>query len=134
MYQTAPGERRKGVGHTMKNRFWIILLGALVLVSGLACIPLFLRGQAAQAEIASGGTILLTVDLDRDQEFTVEAPNGGSNVITVRSGAIAVTAADCPDHYCMERGFCNSGTPIVCLPNRLTITFLGDQEIDGLVG
>ena len=118
----------------MKNRFWILLLGALVLVSGLACIPMLLSGQSAQAEIASGGAVLLTVDLDRDQEFTVEAPNGGSNVITVRSGAIAVTAADCPDHYCMERGFCNSGTPIVCLPNRLTITFLGEQEIDGLAG
>ena len=118
----------------MKNRFWIILLAGLLVVCGLACIPMLTAGGADRAEIASGGTVLRTVNLWVDQEFTVESPGGGSNTVTVRDGAIAVTAADCPDHYCMERGFCNGGTPIVCLPNRLTITFLGTQEIDGLSG
>ena len=118
----------------MKNRFWMILLAGLVLVCGVACIPMLTAGEAAQAEVASGGAVVVTVDLREDQEFTVESPDGGSNVVTVRDGASAVTAADCPDHYCMERGFCTGGTPIVCLPNRLTITFLDTQEIDGLSG
>ena len=58
----------------------------------------------------------------------------GSNTVTVKDGKIAVTAADCPDHYCMERGFCDSGTQIVCLPNRVIIKFQGEQEIDGAAG
>ena len=119
---------------TMKNRFWIALFAAVLLICGLACVPMLLAGDSARAEIASGGTVLATVDLAVDQVFTVESPNGGSNTVTVKDGAIAVTAADCPDHYCMDRGFCTGGTPIVCLPNRLTITFLGEQEIDGAVG
>ena len=118
----------------MKTKYWIILLTVLLIGSALACIPLLTSGTAHLAQITSGGELVSTVDLSVDQEFTVESPNGGSNTVTVRDGAIAVTAADCPDHYCMDRGFCAGGTQIVCLPNRLVISFLGEQAIDGVVG
>ena len=118
----------------MKTRTWIILLLALLAVSVLACIPLLPAAPAAQARITSDGVFVATVDLAKDQEFTVESQAGGSNTVTVKNGAIAVTAADCPDHYCMARGFCDSGSPIVCLPNRLTITFLGETEMDAVAG
>ena len=65
---------------------------------------------------------------------TIENENGGYNVITVQDGKIGVSEATCPDHYCMKRGLCNSGTEIVCLPNRMTIRFLGAQEIDAIIG
>ena len=59
----------------------------------------------------------------------------GTTICAVcKDGKIAVTEASCPDHYCMKRGFCNSGTEIVCLPNRLVIQFLDAQEIDAAVG
>ena len=118
----------------MKTRTWIILLAVLLLGSVLACIPLLRSAPAGQAKITSAGAVVTTVDLAADQEFTVTAPDGGSNTVTVKDGAIAVTAADCPDHYCMQRGFCTGGTQIVCLPNRLVITFLGDAEVDALAG
>ena len=118
----------------MKSRYWIMALTALVLVSGLACVPLLRQTEAQQAEIASGGQVIAVVDLSADREFVVGSPDGGRNTVTIRDGAIAVTAADCPDHYCMERGFCTGGSAIVCLPNRLVITFLGDQEIDAAAG
>ena len=50
------------------------------------------------------------------------------------TGAIYATEATCPDHCCMKRGFCASGTDIVCLPNRLVIHFLGAQTVDAAVG
>ena len=118
----------------MKTRTWIILLSALLLGSVLACIPLLRSGPAGQAKITSAGEVISIVDLAVDQEFTVNASGGGSNTVTVRNGAIAVTAADCPDHYCMKRGFCNGGTQIVCLPNRLVISFLGQSEVDFVAG
>ena len=118
----------------MKTRTWIILLSALLLGSCLACIPLLRSEPAGRAEITSGGDLFATVDLAVDQEFTVPAPDGGSNTVTVRDGAIAVTDADCPDHYCMHRGFCNGGTQIVCLPNRLVISFLDEAEVDFVAG
>ena len=118
----------------MKTKYWIIILAVLLVGSVLACIPLLRADIAARAQITSGGTVIATVDLAVDQEFTVESPEGGCNTITVKDGAIAVTAADCPDHYCMDRGFCTGGSQIVCLPNRLVIAFLGEQEIDGVAG
>ena len=118
----------------MKTRTWIILLCALLLISVLACIPLLSSKSAGRAKITSDGEVITIVDLRVDQQFTVESDRGGSNTITVKDGAIAVTEADCPDHYCMHRGFCDGGTQIVCLPNRLVISFLDEAEVDFVAG
>ena len=117
----------------MKTKYWVALLGAFVLLC-LGLSLLTLGGKtASRAEIVSNGKVVRTVDLTIDQTFTVET-EGGYNVVTVEDGKIAVTEASCPDHYCMARGFCNSGAQIVCLPNKLVIEFLGEAEIDGIVG
>ena len=119
----------------MKTSVWIILFIALLVLCLGVSFFLFSSGEVSElARITSGGAVVKTVDLHMDQEFTVTTEDGGSNTITVQDGKIAVTAATCPDHYCMNRGFCNSGTQIVCLPNRLVIEFLGQQEIDAVVG
>ena len=119
----------------MKTSRWILVIVVLLAVSAVAGLAL-LRPQdaAASAEIYSGGALVRTVSLSVDQEFTVTSPRGGTNTVTVRGGKIAVTQADCPDHYCMHRGFCGGGSPIVCLPNALVIQFVGEQEVDFAAG
>ena len=115
----------------MKTRTWLLLLLALVVLSlGGGMLLLTAGPEASRAEIRSDGELIATVDLGVDQEFTVTTAWGGENVITVRDGAIAVTQANCPDHYCMHRGFCKSGGSIVCLPNKLVISFVGEQDVD----
>lgn len=119
----------------MKTKTWMILLSLLllgcILLSGFLLRP---RESAQFAEVLSNGRTVKTVDLSIDQSFTVTAANGGSNTITVKGGQIAVTEATCPDHYCMERGYCSNGAQIVCLPNRLVIRFLGQQDVDISLG
>ena len=118
----------------MKSKYWAVLL--FCLVAGCVALSLiFMSGVSPsdKAEVTSHGQIVRTVDLKIDQEFTV-TDDTGSNVITVRDGKIAVTWADCPDGYCVDRGFCNSGTQIVCLPHSLVITFMGETEVDFAVG
>ena len=119
----------------MKTKTWILLLSGVFLLSLLGSF-LVLRRQpdAALAEVSSGGKVVKTVNLRENQQFTITAENGGENIITVRDGKIAVTEATCPDHYCMKRGFCASGTDIVCLPNKLVIHFLGVQTVDAAAG
>ena len=119
----------------MKTRFWILLLGMIFLLS-LTGSFFVLRGQpdAAHAEISSGGKVVKTVNLHKNQQFTITSETGGINVITVEDGKIAVTEATCPDHYCMKRGFHASGTDIVCLPNKLVIHFLQAQTVDAAAG
>ena len=119
----------------MKTRTWILLLGGLLLLSLiLSFFVLRPRPDASLVQISSGGKIVKTVNLHENQQFTVTSENGGVNVITVENGKIAVTEASCPDHYCMNRGFCASGTDIVCLPNKLVIHFLGTQTVDAAAG
>ena len=119
----------------MKTRTWIIIFACILAVCLGASFYFFSAGEAStHAEITRQGQVVKTVDLRINQEFTVDSENGGYNTITVKDGKIAVTQASCPDHYCMKRGFCNSGTEIVCLPNRMTIRFLGVQEIDAVIG
>ena len=117
----------------MKTKFWIAILAALLLLClGLSFLTMG-GDEAARARITSNGQLIRVVDLTVDQAFTVETEDG-YNVVTVQDGKIAVTAADCPDHYCMKRGFCDGGSQIVCLPNRVIIKFLGEQQIDGVAG
>lgn len=117
----------------MKTHVWIAVLAALFLILvGLALLP----GQsspAREAEIYSGGERIRTVRLDVDQSFTIDSAYG-SNTITVSGGKIAVTEASCPDHICRDRGYCDSGLDIVCLPNRLVIHFINGSSPDGVIG
>ena len=118
----------------MKNKYWILLFSAVMVICLALSLWLLLPGEAASfAEIWSDGVLVKRVSLQIDQTFPVEGENG-TNVITVSGGKIGVTEADCPDHYCMHRGMCNSGAQIVCLPNRLVIKFVGDDPVDGVVG
>ena len=112
----------------MKTKYWVLGFAVLAVVCALLSLPLLFGEEASYAEIYSDGVLVKTVSLAVDQEFTVD----GHNTVTVSGGKIAVTWADCPDGYCMARGYCSSGGDIVCLPNRLVIHFTGEQEVDGV--
>ena len=119
-------------GTTMKTRTWIVIFALLLAVCIGASFYFLMPGEASDyAEITSQGQVVKTVDLRIDQEFLISPAEGQWNTITVKDGKIGVTAASCPDHYCMQRGFCDGGAQIVCLPNRLIIKFVGDQKVDG---
>ncbi len=119
----------------MKSQYWIILLAAVFVLCAVGGFALLAPGEdATRAEILSNGQVIRTVDLSIDQSFTVPSSDGGYNTITVSGGAIAVTAASCPDHYCARRGYCSGGADIVCLPNKLVIRFLGEQDVDIALG
>ena len=119
----------------MKTKYWIILLSLLLLLCGAGGAFLLMPGgDSTHAQIISDGQVMQIVDLRIDREIYITTDNGGRNTVTVKDGKIAVTEANCPDHYCMERGFCSGGAQIVCLPNKLVISFLEKQEVDGVVG
>ena len=118
----------------MKSKYWVLLLGALLVLSIAAGAAVMWPSEAAAyAEVWSDGVLVETLDMNVDRVLSVEGKNG-TNIVTVKNGRVAVTEADCPDHHCVSRGYCNSGAQIVCLPNRLVIKFLGEKNLDGVVG
>ena len=119
------------------NRFWILLLGSIGAVCVAAALFLQLPGApGVRIEIYQQGELLHALPLDTPTQLTVDAPNGGSNTITVENGAVCVSHASCPDQVCVGQGWVNSGAvPIVCLPNQLVIQIKGgEQTVDTAVG
>lgn len=119
----------------MKTKYWILLIALILVICVGLSIPLLLNHEdAAYAEIISDGQVMQVVDLGIDREIHITTSDGGENTVTIQDGKIGVTAANCPDHYCMDRGMCSGGVQIVCLPNRLVIRFQGVQEVDSVAG
>ena len=118
----------------MKTRYWVAILAAVMVICAGASLWLFRSGDTAVAvKIISEGKVLHTLPLSEDTRLEIVSSKG-KNVVTVRGGKVAVTEADCPDHYCMDRGFCDRGAQIVCLPNRLVLQFSHESAIDGIAG
>ncbi len=118
----------------MKTKYWIGLILLLALVCGLLTWWSFGTQQQAQGiEVWSEGKLQYQLPLDQNATYTIET-NEGTNTIQIKDGAVAVIVADCPDGYCVKRGFCSGGAQIVCLPHGLVIKFTQGQGVDAVVG
>lgn len=117
----------------MKTKVWIGVLAGVAAVCAVLSLWLLRPTKAAAVEVWSEGKLIQTLSLTVDQMITVETETG-KNVVTVSNGKVAVTEADCPDKYCMDRGWCSGGVQIVCLPNQLVLKFVGETAVDGVAG
>ncbi|MDR2571849.1 MAG: NusG domain II-containing protein [Oscillospiraceae bacterium] len=123
----------------MSNRFWLILLSAVVIASAIAAL-LLNRITVSYAYIYHNNTLTETVNLveiTEPQYITIEGGNG-TNVILLERGRVRMLTADCPDGICVRQGWVSRGvTPIVCLPNRVVIRLEGGDtniDVDAVVG
>lgn len=110
----------------------VALVVALAVIVLLCFLP---RNQsAAYAQVYLNGELIKTLPLDQDQTFTVR--DTYYNEITVKDGAVCVTAADCPGEDCVHSGSIRTdGRVIVCLPNGLEIRVVSDvSDVDFVVG
>lgn len=109
---------------------------ACLLAGGLAALlvtctsALWLRQRGAQSTaytacIYQNGQLLRSIPLDQVTEnyrFTIEADDGGYNIVEVSPTGISIAQADCPDQICVLQGrISDSLLPITCLPHRLVI-------------
>ena len=116
------------------------VIAAITLVCILCIIYMYKSAETgAYAYIYQNDKVIRTIDLsntDKPYKITIEAEDGGYNVIEVRHGSIGVVEASCPDRLCMSMGFIeNSLMPVTCLPNHLIIRVMDEtgQELDGVV-
>jgi len=121
------------------DRFWLILLGVLVLVS-LIVVLMLRQTPTSYARIYLHGELRETVNLSEVTEpyrMTFQA-NGSLNIVEVEYSRIRILESNCPSGACVRQGWISGGLiPIVCLPHRLVITLEGDDintDIDAVVG
>jgi len=102
--------------------------------------------QSSYAYIHQDGALVDAVNLAAVSEpYTVDVfesidPGGSGwlNILEVERGRIRMANANCPDGTCLRQGWKSGGiTPIVCLPNRVIVTFDGiglGADVDAVVG
>lgn len=117
----------------MKNRVFIIVF-ALILAAAAASIYFFGRISSNEitAEIVQDGTVIKTINLNQitdTQDIIINSPGGGTNTVHIEPGAISISDADCPDRLCVKQGEITNGIyPIVCLPHKLVVRIVKDDE------
>lgn len=85
------------------------------------------HGQTVQ--IVQDGIILHTIDLSSEEDQIIQVEyEGRVNTIEIQNGRVHMLEADCPDHTCIQMGWLDSVTPIVCLPNHLVIQFVNAED------
>ena len=92
------------------------------------------NAQGVQAQVYQNGELVKTLSLE--EELSMKVHGKYTNVITVASGKIAITASDCPGEDCVHSGaISTSGRSIVCLPNEVEVRVVAQtSDVDFVVG
>lgn len=101
----------------------------------IGSLYLIFRPHGQIVNIIQDGEILYTIDLEQaeDQIIYIEYQRS-KNVIRIQEHQICAIDAECLDQTCVKMGeLKSSAAPIVCLPNRLIIEFVENNDIDAEV-
>lgn len=96
---------------------------------------MILKPHRQTVQIIQDRKVLYTIDLDNSDDRTIVTEYQGSkNVIRIQDHQIYMEDAECPDQTCVKMGFLkSSASPIVCLPNKLIIRFVDNENTDAEV-
>ena len=90
--------------------------------------------QSGLVGIYRDGRLIETVDLTKDRTIPLDGAAGGATA-AVQDGEIYMESAECPIRSAWSTGRPPGGTPIVCLPNRLSIQWIErDAAVDAVSG
>jgi len=133
------------------NRFWLIVLGGVVLVCAAIAVLLwwlpynqapsgYVRVYKEGELFAERNLLTLTEPQTIDIDGGIDARDksiGRLNIIEVERNRVRMVESDCLFQICVRQGWVSGGImPIVCLPNRVVVKFEGavDNDIDAAVG
>jgi hypothetical protein len=105
------------------------VLFVLIVLIAVAGIVLMAGGNGGQtAQIRIDGRIVREVRLDTDQTFWVDTVR-----FEVRDGSIRYAESDCPGQECVHVGWMSRpGSSMACLPNRVSVTIIGQSGVDAI--
>ncbi len=112
---------------------WDIFICLTVLALG-AFLIFFLHDSAVgtEIEIYSDGELYATYSLSEEQIVEIST-EFGQNTICIRNGKASVVSSDCKDKLEIKAGeISKCGERLICLPNRLVITVVGEGDVDSV--
>ncbi|MDO5715074.1 MAG: NusG domain II-containing protein [Tissierellia bacterium] len=83
-------------------------------------------------QIVVNGKVVDEIDLSKVEEKEIKIHNKfGKNTIVIDRGQVHMEESDCKDRVCIKMGSIRQpGDHIVCLPNRLILKIISDNEDD----
>lgn len=110
----------------------------LIIIIGIIILLLFIIISANKREgntalVYYEDEVIMMLDLNINKEYTVKGYLGDV-IIEVRDKKVRVKEEVSPKHLCSKEGYTNSSLkPIICLPNKIIIKVIDNEEIDGVV-
>lgn len=100
----------------------IILSVGIIVLAVILFFGFFLfKTEGKQVVITVDGEVFGTYSISTDREIEVKTERG-VNIVSIYDGKVSVTAADCPDKYCVNHVAVNeTGETVVCLPHRMIV-------------
>lgn len=109
-----------------RDLFLILLL--LVLSLALLLSFFLTRREGEWVTVTVDGVTVGVYSLSVDGAYPL---NGGTNLLIIEDGSARMEEANCPDATCVRTGrIRHTGERIVCLPNRITVTVMGKEDVD----
>lgn len=105
----------------------IIVILSLLAVSIVMLLLVFLLSKNGEfVKVSVNGVESGIYSLAEDREISI---NGGTNILKIEGGKAFMITADCPDHTCVNTGKISKvGQSIICLPNKVTVTVIGNTD------
>ena len=116
------------------NRSDIKLIGILSVVISLIFIFINVtKKDGSVAEVYYEDKLLLSIDLNIDGEYVVDGELGDV-VLEVMDNMIRVKSENSPRNICSKEGFVgDSSRSLICLPNKIIVKVVGENDLDGVV-
>lgn len=116
---------------TDKLIFWGVLSFSLLLL--LFSNILFSRGGEKKAVIEVNGKVYASYrmqELKETKTLTIKTEYG-NHIVKIGDKSICVEESDCKNQACLGE-IREKGEMLVCLPGRLVLKIVGEQEVDGV--
>ena len=116
-----------------RQKIRTIVLICIILIISIFMLFFQKRANGKIAKISVNGTVIETLDLNKDCVYTLDN-NYGMNQIQVLNGTVSVLDADCRNHVCVKtHGISKQGEVISCMPHMLVISIQDStQEVDSI--
>lgn len=121
---------------TLRND--LILIGSLLIIAVTALVIILVTRTKTNliAKVRVQNEVVLTIDINKenDKHFYIDGLKGKVH-IHVKDGGIAIIESNCPHQDCVNLGYVyESGKPIICAYNAVSITIEGNSNYDIEVG
>ncbi len=113
----------------------VIFILALLILSAAFTLYLFVfRESGDRVEVTVDGVVYGVYSLGENRTEEIRTGEEGEQVnrLVILDGKAYMESATCPDGICVaHRPVFRRGESIVCLPNRVVVTVISDEDGDG---